>query len=62
MKKFIKVLDTIIDTDWLISCWLNKDCTILKIRQSENITLEFSGKPDELKLAFDSIWEQIKDK
>lgn len=61
MKRFIKVLDAVIDTDWLISCWLNKDHTLLKVRQSENVTLEFAGKPDELEPAFDSIWNQIKD-
>ena len=61
MKNFIKVLDAVIDTDWLISCWLNKDHTILKVRQSENFTLEFAGKPDELEPAFNSIWEQVKE-
>jgi hypothetical protein len=61
MKIFIKVLDAIIDTDWLVSCYLNKDHTLLNVRQSENITLEFAGTPDELESAFDSIWNQIKE-
>lgn len=61
MKKFIKVLDAVIDTDWLISSWLNKDHTLLKVRQSENITLEFTGKPNELETAFDYIWNQLKE-
>lgn len=61
MKNFIKVLDAVIDTDWLISCWLTKDHRTLMIRQSEDITLEFSGTPDELESAFDSIWNQVKE-
>ena len=61
MKKFIKVLDSVIDTDWLISCWLNKDHTLLKVKQSENITLEFTGKPNELETAFDYIWNQLEE-
>ena len=61
MKKFIKVLDAVIDTDWLVSCWLNKEHTILKVRQSTDLTLEFTGTPDELEPAFDSIWNQIKE-
>lgn len=61
MKKFIKVLDVVIDTDWLISCYLNKDHTLLKVRQSEDIMLEFAGTPDELQPAFDSIWDQVKE-
>lgn len=61
MKKFIKVLDAVIDTDWLISCRLNKDHTLLKIRQSEDITLEFTGEPTELESTLDSIWNQIKE-
>lgn len=61
MKKFIKVMDAIIDTDWLISCHLNKDHTLLNVRQSENITFEFAGTPDELESAFDSVWNQIKE-
>ena len=61
MKKFIKVLDAVIDTDWLISCRLNMDHTRLRVRQSEDIMLEFAGTPDELESAFDSIWNQIKE-
>lgn len=61
MKNFIKVLDAIIDTDWLVSCRLNEEHTILKVRQSEDIMLVFAGKPDELETAFDSIWNQIKE-
>ena len=61
MKKFIKVLDTVIDTDWLISSFLTKDSTCLKIRQSPDITLEFHGTPDELKAAQEAIWGQVKD-
>lgn len=61
MKKFIRVLDAVIDTDWLISCRLNKDHTLLEVRQSENLTLEFTGKPNELETAFDSVWSQIKE-
>lgn len=61
MKKFIKVLDAVIDTDWLISSILTKDNTCLKIRQSPDLTLEFSGTPDELKAAQDAIWSQVKD-
>lgn len=33
MKKFIKVLDSVIDTNWLILCWLNKGHTLLKVNQ-----------------------------
>ena len=61
MKRFIKVLDTVIDTDWLISSTLTEDSTCLKIRQSPDITLEFHGTPDELKAAQDAIWSQVKD-
>lgn len=61
MKKFIKVLDVVIDTDWLISCHLNKDHTLLKVIQSENLTLEFTGTPDELEPAFNAIWDQVKE-
>ena len=61
MKKFIKVLDAVIDTDWLISSILTKDSTCLKIRQSPDITLEFHGTPDELKAAQEAIWGQVKD-
>lgn len=60
MKKFIKVLDAVIDTDWLISSILTKDSTCLKIRQSPDLILEFSGTPDELKAAQDAIWSQVK--
>lgn len=61
MKKFIKVLDAVIDTDWLISSILTKDSTCLKIRQSPELTLEFHGAPDELKAAQEAIWSQVND-
>lgn len=61
MKKFIKVLDAVIDTDWLISSILTKDNTCLKIRQSPEHILEFHGTPDELKAAQEAIWSQVKD-
>ena len=61
MKKFIKVLDAVIDTDWLISSILIEDGTCLKIRQSPDLTLEFHGTPDELKAAQEAIWSQVKD-
>lgn len=61
MKKFIKVLDAVIDTDWLISSILTKDSTCLKIRQSSDLTLEFHGTPDELKAAQDAIWNQVEE-
>ena len=61
MKKFIKVLDAVIDTDWFISCHLSKDHTLLKVVQSENLTLEFTGTPEELETAFNSIWDQVKE-
>lgn len=61
MKKFIKVLDAVIDTDWLISSILTENNTCLKIRQSIDHTLEFHGTPDELKAAQESIWSQVKD-
>ena len=61
MKKFIRVLDTVIDTDWLISSTLTEDGTCLKIRQSPDLTLEFHGTPDELKAAQESLWSQVKD-
>ena len=61
MKKFIKVLDAVIDTDWLISSILTDDSTCLKIRQSPDFTLEFHGTPDELKAAQEAIWSQVKD-
>lgn len=61
MKKFIKVLDAVIGTDWLISSILTKDSTCLKIRQSPELTLEFNGDPDELKAAQEAIWNQVKD-
>lgn len=61
MKKFIKVLDAVIDTDWLISSILTEDGTCLKIRQSSDLTLEFNGTPDELKAAQEAIWDQVKD-
>lgn len=61
MKKFIKVLDAIIDTDWLISSTLTVDSTCLKIRQSPDLTLEFHGTPEELKAAQEDIWNQVKD-
>lgn len=61
MKKFIRVLDAVIDTDWLISSILTKDSTCLKIRQSPELTLEFTGTPDELKAAQEAIWNQVKD-
>ena len=44
MKKFIKVLDAVIDTDWLVSSILTEEGTCLKIRQSSDLTLEFRGK------------------
>lgn len=61
MKKFIKVMDAVIDTDWLISSILTMDSTCLKIRQSPDLVLEFHGTPDELKAAQDAIWSQVKD-
>ena len=61
MKKFIKVMDAVIDTDWLISSTLTMDSTCLKIRQSPDLVLEFHGTPDELKAAQDAIWGQVKD-
>ena len=61
MKKFIKVLDAVIDTDWLIYSILTKDGTCLKIRQSPELTLEFHGTPDELKAAQEAIWSQVMD-
>lgn len=61
MKKFIKVMDAIIDTDWLISSTLTVDSTCLRIRQSADLTLEFHGTPEELKAAQEDIWNQVKD-
>lgn len=61
MKKFIKVMDAIIDTDWLVSSTLTMDSTCLKIRQSTDLTLEFHGTPEELKAAQEDIWNQVKD-
>lgn len=61
MKKFIKVMDTVIDTDWLISSILTMDSTCLKIRQSPDIVLEFHGTPDEMKSAQEALWSQVKD-
>lgn len=61
MKKFIKVMDAVIDTDWLISSTLTVDGTCLKIRQSPDLTLEFRGTPDELKAAQETLWSQVKD-
>lgn len=61
MKKFIKVMDAIIDTDWLISSTLTVDSTCLRIRQSPDLTLEFHGTPEELKAAQEDIWNQVKD-
>ena len=61
MKKFIKVLDAVIDTDWLISSILIEDSTCLKIRQSPDLTLEFHGTPEELEAAQEAIWNQVKD-
>jgi hypothetical protein len=54
-------LDTIIDTDWLISSILIEDNTCLRIRLSPDLTLEFNGTPDELKAAQEAIWSQVKD-
>lgn len=61
MKKFIKVLDAVIDTDWFVSSILTEDKTCLKIRQSTDLTLEFHGTPDELEAAQEDIWNQVKD-
>lgn len=61
MKKFIKVMDAVIDTDWLISSTLTMDSTCLKIRQSPDLVLEFHGTPEELKAVQDAIWSQVKD-
>lgn len=60
MKRFVKVLDAIIDTEWLISSRLNSDHTRLIIRQSENTTLEFTGTANEMEKAQVSLWEQIE--
>lgn len=60
MKKFIKVLDTVIDTDWLISSILNVDSTCLSIRQSPDLVIECHGTPDELKAAQEALWSQVK--
>ena len=59
MKRFVKVLDAIVDTDWLVSSYLNKDHTKLYIKQSENCTLEFTGTVDEIETAQVKLWEQI---
>jgi len=60
MKRFVKVLDAIIDTDWLVSSYLNKDHTCLTIKQSEDSKLEFTGTVDEIKTAQVKLWEQIE--
>ena len=60
MKRFIKVLDTIIDTDWLISSRLNSDHTKLYIKQSEISELEFTGTVEEIEAAQQKIWEQLE--
>lgn len=60
MKRFIKVLDAIIDTDWLVSSHLNKDHTKLYIKQSESSELEFTGTVEEIENAQRKIWEQVE--
>lgn len=60
MKRFVKVLDSIIDTEWLVASYLNKDHTKLYIKQSENSTLEFTGTVDEIERAQVKLWEQIE--
>ena len=60
MKRFIKVLNTIIDTDWLISSRLNNDHTKLYIKQSEISELEFTGTVEEIEAAQRKIWEQLE--
>lgn len=61
MNRFIKVLDCIIDTNWLVACKLNADHTLLSIRQSENLSIEINGTAEELEKAFESIWNQLEE-
>ena len=60
MKRLIKVLNTIIDTDWLISSRLDCTHTKLYIKQSEISELEFTGTVEEIEGAQKEIWEQLE--